>query len=445
MPSTLDCTLLRDLFGTAQMRAVFDSERLLQGWLDAEAALARALADVALIPAEQAEEIAGACRAELYDLDVLRSEIAASQHPLVPLVRALAARSGEAGHWAHWGATTQDIIDTGLVLQLREAVRLLASDLARALVAVATLAERHAATPMPGRTHGQHAVPITFGLKAASWGDELVHARAALLAAGAALPASLAGAAGTLASLGAAAQPVLEAYCDRLDLPVPEGPWHAARFLLRDLCHGLGEIGASGERIAAEIVRLQASEIDELREPAMPGHVGSSTMPQKRNPMTSEYLIGSARLLRGAVSVVLEGGAHAGERDMGAWSAEWLAVPQACILASSVADKLAWVLEGLEVRADRMRANLELTRGAIVAEELMMRLGRELGHETAHQVVARAAQEAARSGRRLDEIAIGDDPDASVELVDAADYVGWSARAAEQAALRIRAHLAATG
>ena len=171
-----------------------------------------------------------------------------------------------------------------------------------------------------------------------------------------------------------------------------------ARFLLRDLCHALGEIGASGERIAAEIVRLQASEIDELREPAMPGHVGSSTMPQKRNPMTSEYLIGSARLLRGAVSVVLESGVHAGERDMGPWSAEWLAVPQACILASSVADKLAWILEGLEVRADQMRANLELTRGAIVAEELMMRLGRELGHETAHQVVARAAQEAARSG-----------------------------------------------
>ena len=281
---------------------------------------------------------------------------------------------------------------------------------------------------MPGRTHGQHAVPITFGLKAASWGDELVHARSALLGAGAALPASLAGAAGTLASLGAAAQPVLEAYCDRLDLPVPEGPWHAARFLLRDLCHALGEIGVTGERIAAEIVRLQATEIDELREPAMPGHVGSSTMPQKRNPMTSEYLIGSARLLRGAVSVVLEGGAHAGERDMGPWSAEWIAVPQACILASSVADKLAWIVEGLEVRADRMRANLELTRGAIVAEELMMRLGRELGHEAAHQLVARAAQEAARSGRRLDEIAIGDDPAAPVELVDAADYVGWSAR-----------------
>jgi adenylosuccinate lyase len=153
--------------------------------------------------------------------------------------------------------------------------------------------------------------------------------------------------------------------------------------------------------------------------------------------MTSEYLIGSARLLRGSVSVVLEGGVHSGERDMGPWSAEWLAMPQACILASSVADKLAWILEGLEVRADQMRANLELTRGAIVAEELMMRLGRELGHETAHQVVARAAQEAALSGERLDEVA-------KAELVDAADYVGWSARAAEQAALRIRAHLAAT-
>jgi 3-carboxy-cis,cis-muconate cycloisomerase len=444
VPTTLDCALLRDLFGTERMRVIFDSERLVQGWLDAEAALARALGDVGLIPGEQAEAIARACRAELYDLDVLRSEIAESQHPLVPLVRALAAQSGEAGRWAHWGATTQDIIDTGLVLQLRDAVRALAADLARALVAVATLAERHAATAMPGRTHGQHAVPITFGLKAASWGDELVHARSSLLRAGAALPASLAGAAGTLASLGADAAPVLEAYRARLGLPVPEGPWHVARFLLRDLCHSLGEIGVSGERIAAEVVRLQASEVDELREPAMPGHVGSSTMPQKRNPMTSEYLIGSARLLRAAISVVLEGGAHAGERDMGAWSAEWLAVPQACVLASSVADKLAWILEGLEVRAEEMRTNLELTRGAIVAEELMMRLGREIGHEAAHQVVARATQEAARSGRGLDEIAIGDDPDATVELVDPADYVGWSAEASAQAALRIRTHLAAT-
>jgi 3-carboxy-cis,cis-muconate cycloisomerase len=444
LPTTLDCALLRDLFGTERMRAIFDSERLVQGWLDAEAALARALADVGLIPRDQAEAIAAACRAELYDLDVLRSEIAASQHPLVPLVRALAGQSGAAGHWAHWGATTQDIIDTGLVLQVRDAVRSLAADLARALVAVAALAERHAATAMPGRTHGQHAVPITFGLKAASWGDELVHARSLLLQAGAALPASLAGAAGTLASLGADAQPVLEAYCARLGLPLPEGPWHAGRFLLRDLCHALAEIGAGGERIAAEIVRLQASEVDELREPAMPGHVGSSTMPQKRNPMTSEYLIGSARLLRGALSVVLEGGAHAGERDMGPWSAEWLAVPQACILASSVADKLAWILEGLEVRVDRMRANLALTRGAIVAEELMMRLGREIGHEAAHVLVARAAQDAARTGRGLDEIAIGDDPDATVELVDPADYVGWSAEVAAQAARRVRAHLAAT-
>jgi 3-carboxy-cis,cis-muconate cycloisomerase len=437
MPTTLDDTLLRDLYGTPAMRAVFESTQLVQRWLDAEAALALALADEGVIPVAAAEAIAEACQAERYDLDALREGIAQSQHPLVPLIRALVEEAGDAGGWTHWGATTQDIIDTGLALQLRDALGLLAADVARALTSIARLAEQHAATPMAGRTHGQHAVPITFGAKAASWGDELLSAHALLVAARSSLPGQLAGAAGTLASLGADAQRVLVAYCARLGLAVPEVPWHAARAPLRAVAYALLEAGSTGERIAAEVVRLQSTEVAEVVEPAMPGHVGSSTMPQKRNPMTSEYLIASARLLRGSVSVVLDGAAHAGERDMGAWATEWIALPQACILTASVADKLAWVLDGLSVDADRMRANLDLTRGGILAEELMMRLGETLGHEAAHELVGRAAKRAAVSGASLDEELEGD-----VELAAPEDYVGWSADTSRDTARRIRAYLA---
>jgi 3-carboxy-cis,cis-muconate cycloisomerase len=437
MPTTLDDTLLRDLFGTPAMRAVFDSSQLVQRWLDAEAALALALGDCGVIPAAAAAAIAEVCEVGRYDLDSLREGIADSQHPLVPLIRALVLEAGDAGAWAHWGATTQDIIDTGLVLQLRDALALLDGDLVRALTAIASLAERYDGTAMAGRTHGQQAVPITFGAKVASWGDELQQAHAVLRGAGAALPGQLAGAAGTLASLGPDARGVLVAYCERLGLAVPDAPWHAARAPLRALAYALLEAGSTGERIAAEIVRLQSTEVAEVMEPAMPGHVGSSTMPQKRNPMTSEYLIASARLLRGSVGVVLDGAAHAGERDMGPWATEWIALPQACILAASVTGKLAWILEGLSIDEARMRANLDLTRGGILAEELMMRLGRTLGHEAAHELVGRAARRAAESGASLDVELEGD-----VALAAPEDYVGWSVATSQESAARIRSYLA---
>ena len=220
---------------------------------------------------------------------------------------------------------------------------------------------------------------------------------------------------------------------------MPDVSWHVARAPFRGIAYALVEIGATGERIAAEIVRLQATEVAELREPAMPGHVGSSTMPQKQNPMTSEYLIASARLLRGSAGVLFDGGAHAGERDMGAWATEWIALPQACILASSVADKLAWVVDGLVVDAVRMHENLELTRGGVVAEELMMRLGRELGHEAAHELVGRAAKRRAAAGTSLDDELARQG--GTARTIAPEKYVGWSAESAQATADRIRAYL----
>ena len=438
MGTLFDSELRGDLFGTEEARRVFDDRALLQGWLDAERALARAEAEVGVIPAEAAERIAAEADAAMFDAGELRQDIARSQHPLVAFVRALAARCGEGGAYVHWGATTQDIIDTGAVLQIRAGLVPIARDLRRSIVAAGELARRHASTPLAGRTHGQHAVPTTFGLKTASWADELLRAEERLERAGAAaLTGQLGGAAGTLASLGDDADAVRSAFCRLLDLAEPAIAWHAARDRLRDLVHALAEIGAAGERVAAEIVRLQATEVAEVWEPATEHSVGSSTMPQKRNPMICEYVIASARLLRGPAGVLDATAAHASERDMGAWAPEWIAVPEAMILTAGLLHKLAGVLEGLEVDAERMRRNLELTGGAIMAEAVMMALAEKVGHERAHEAVTAASRRAAANGSGL-RAALLDDPELAAALdgadldalLDPSRYLGTAAETA---------------
>ena len=412
---SLDSELFGDLFGTDQARRAFDDQALIRGWLDAERALALAEKEVGVIPADAAERIAAEADAATFDTAALRAGIGESQHPLVPFVRELTKRCGEAGAYVHWGATTQDITDTGAVLQLRIALAPVERDLRRASAAAAALAARYAATPTAGRTHGQHAVPTTFGFKAASWADELRRAETRLARArDAALTGQLAGAAGTLASLGDDAAAVRAAFCRLLDLAEPEIPWHAARDRLRDVVHALGEIGAAAERIAAEIVRLQATEVAEVREPATDRSVGSSTMPQKRNPMMCEYVIAAARLLRGPLAVLDSTAAHAGERDMGAWAAEWIAVPDAVILTAGLVAKLAHVLEGLEVDDARMEHNLGATGGAIMAEAVMMALARTIGHGPAHEALTTASRRAAATGTGLREALLDDS-----ELADA--------------------------
>jgi 3-carboxy-cis,cis-muconate cycloisomerase len=430
----IDSELLGDLFGTDEARRAFDDAALVEGWLAFERALALAQAEVGIIPADAAQRIAAETDASVFDLADLRHGIGESAHPLVPFVRALALRCGEAGAYVHWGATTQDVTDTGCVLQLRRALGPLVRDLRRATIAAGELAGRYASTPQAGRTHGQHAVPITFGLKAASWADELRRADERLArASAAALTAQLGGAAGTLASLGDDGPAVRSALCRLLDLAEAEVPWHAARDRLRDVAHALGQIGAAAERIAAEIVRLQATEVAEVFEPSTDKSVGSSTMPQKRNPMVCEYVIASARLLRGPIAVLDSSSAHAGERDMGAWAPEWVALPQAVILTAGIVDKLAAVLEGIVVDAEKMRSNLELTGGAIMAEAVMMALARSIGHERAHEAVTSASRRASASGSGLLAALLGDpelaaafDPAELQDLLDPARYLGLS-------------------
>jgi adenylosuccinate lyase/3-carboxy-cis,cis-muconate cycloisomerase len=445
VPTTLDSELLRDLYGTDEVRAAFDAVAQLQGWLDVEAALAEAEAEAGVIPEAAAARIRAEARAENFDLAALRAEIEQANHPLVPAIRALRERCGEHSGWVHWGATTQDIVDTGLVLQIRHALEPLRRDLDRATRAAAELALRYADTPMAGRTHGQQAVPITFGLKAATWTDELDRCRTRLEGATRSiLTAQLAGAAGTLATLGDQAAPVQDAFARRLELASPAVPWHATRDRPRDLCDALDEIASAAERIASEIVRLQSTEVAEVAEPAAEGQSGSSTMAQKRNPITSLYVVASARLLRAAASAVTGAPAHAAERDMGYWAIEWLALPQALILCSGVLDKLARVLEGLEVDADRMRTNLELGGGQIMAEAASTALAQLLGHDAARETVQKAVREAQSAQRSLAD-ALAEDDAVSARLsrseldalLEPSAYLGLSADTARATAQRI--------
>ncbi len=426
------------------MREVFDSRALLQAWLDVEAALAEAEAEVGVIPDSAASAIRKSARAEQFDLDTLRREMSRSQHPLVPTVEALAVAAGDAGRFVHWGATTQDIMDTAAVLQIRAGLDLIEPELGRLIAQLAGEAERHARTPMAGRTHGQHAVPTTFGLVLAVWVDELGRSRTRLAECRErVLVAELGGAAGTLASLGADGPAVREAFARRLDLAVPTTPWHTARDGFAELVSALATLAATMEKIALGIVRLQSTEVHEVGEAETPEHVGSSTMPQKRNPMSSEYVAAACKLVRG-LAPVMQGamiGEH--ERDMASWAAEWLLIPQAFILTDGALSRLVEITGNLFVDERRMAANLELTRGAILSESVMLALGRHVGRTRAHHLMTDVTRAAERRGVDL-LAALRDHPEVSSllgdseleQLLDPGSYLGEAPALAEAAARR---------
>lgn len=427
------------------MRGVFDSRALLQTWFDVESALAKAEAEVGVIPPWAADAIAAAARAEAFDLNELREGMKLSQHPLVPVVHALAQASGDAGRYVHWGATTQDIMDSGAVLQVRAALDLVEGTLNELEGCFADLALRHKDTVMAGRTHDQHAVPITFGLKVAVWLEELGRLQERLVQCRPrVLVGELAGAAGTLASLGADAQDVRAAFCRHLGVAAPATPWHVARDGFGEVLGLLGLLAATMEKIALEIVDLQSTEVAEAAEGFTLDHVGSSTMPQKRNPMICEYVAAGCKLVRGLVPVMQGSMVAAHERDMASWAAEWLLLPQAFIMTDGALTQLLDVVTGLEVDEARMAQNLELSSGAILAEAVMLALGRQIGRDPAHHVLREVTLEATERGVAL-LVALGERDDIRAhftseeltQLLDPSQYLGESSRiAADVAALR---------
>ena len=428
-----DSMIFRDIYGTPEMRAIFDDAHLVGCWLDVEAALARAQASLGIIPEAAAVEIKRVALAESIDLDALREGTVLVGYPILPLVRQLAALcEGEAGRYVHWGATTQDIMDTANVLQLREALAILERDLDALIQLLVAQAHRHKDTVMSGRTHGQHALPITFGFKVAVWIDELRrHAERMVQLRPRVLRCQFSGAAGTLASLGADGWAVHQALAAELGLEPARITWHTARDGFGEFIAFCGLLGATLGKMANEVATLQETDFREVEEPFVPGKGSSSTMPQKRNPILCEAVIGIARLVVQKVPAMLSAMMPEHERAMGEWHMEWDLIPHTCVLTGAALGHCLTIFDGIVVNADAMRRNLDRTEGLLLGEAVMMRLAEHTGRQRAHDLVYEACLQASQGENSLrasllevPEIAAVLSEEDIDDLLDPANYIG---------------------
>lgn len=430
--TVIDSLLFRDAFGTPAMRAVFSDHALVRRYIDVEVALAKAEAACGVIPAEAAERIAASCSFDGLDFDLLRRETDNVGYPILPLVHQLVHQCGEAGRFVHWGATTQDIMDTANVLQIRDGLALVEADVDAVRRILADLARKHRDTPMAGRTHLQQALPVTFGYKAAIWLAMLDrHAERLAQAKPRVLVGQFAGAAGTLASLGERGLAVQEAFCRELGLGVPVSTWHVARDGFAEVVNLLALITGSLGKIALDVMIMASTEFAEVYEPFVTGRGASSTMPQKRNPISSELMLAASKGVRQQAGLMLDAMVQDFERATGPWHAEWLAIPESFVLAAGALHQAKFALGGLEVDTAQMRRNLGLSRGLIVAEAVMMALAPHTGRQQAHDLVYAACRTVNERGGTLaealaavPEITAHFDIGAIARLTDPANYLG---------------------
>lgn len=381
------------------MRAVTSDKARLQRMLDVEAALTRAQASLSVIPPEVADPIAKACRASLFDLKALGDASVSAGNLAIPVVKALTAEvkksNTEAAGYVHWGATSQDIIDTALVLELRAALDALLGEIDRAISSFTTLAEKHRHTPTVARTWLQQALPMPFGLKLAGYAAALARSRARLSRLRTeALVLQFGGAAGTLAALGERGLEVAEALARELKLPLPEAPWHTHRDRLAEIAAALTILSGTCGKIARDVSLLMQTEVGEAFEPAGEGRGGSSTMPHKRNPVASAAALAAATIAPQLCATLLAAQIQEHERSAGAWAAEWPTFPALCLVTSGALAAVVDIAEGLDIDAARMRHNLDLTGGQIMAEAIAFRLAEKLGKSEAHKLVEDASKRA---------------------------------------------------
>jgi 3-carboxy-cis,cis-muconate cycloisomerase len=403
--SALDSSILGPLFASAAMGAIFSDEARLASYLRAEEALARAEADFGVAPGDLGSAIAALTPAS-FDIDALAAGTALAGTPIIPFVAALQnALPPELRGHVHRGATTQDIADTGLVLQMRDAFALLEKGLADLLEALEGLVRRHARTPCAGRTYGQHAAPVTFGFKAGIW-------LAGIASAASDLPplkskvllASLGGPVGTLASLGEPGQAIAKSYASYLGLGLSHVAWHTDRSPIARTGAWLALVLGALAKMAGDIIQLAATDTGEVAEPFKQGRGGSSAMPHKRNPVSSAIIVAAHEAAPGHLTTLHFAMRAAQERPAGEWLAEWHALPAMFGLLSGALDQAILLAKGLEVYPDRMRANLDAGKGLLFAEAAAARLGLTLGRAQAHALVEEAAREVQRSGLALQDV-----------------------------------------
>ena len=403
MPSTVfDSGIFRDAFGTPTMRAIFSDEATVARYVEVEVALAAAEARAGVIPQDAADAIKRGADARAIDLAQLKTETDLVGYPIVGLVRQLSKQCGDAGRYVHWGATTQDIMDTATVLQIRDALTIVEADLAALETSLAGLARKHRDAVMAGRTHLQHALPVTFGYKAAVWLSMIQrHRRRVSEIKPRVLVGQFGGAAGTLASLGDKGLAVHDALMEELDLGKASIPWHVARDGLAETVGLLGLVTGSLAKIATDVMLMMQTEVGEVFEPYEMGRGSSSTMPQKRNPISCELILAAAKVVRQHAGLMLDAMASDHERATGPWQVEWLAIPESFIATGGALHQARFMLDGLVVEPARMRRNLELTGGLILAEAVMMALAEHTGRQDAHHIVAHAARTALDQGTTL--------------------------------------------
>lgn len=432
-------------FISAAMGAVFSDTGRVQGMLDFEAALARAEARVGLIPHGAVAAIEAACRAERYDFAELAEAIVLAGNSAIPLVKALgrqiAAADPQAERYVHLGATSQDAMDTGLVLQLRQACALLDADLAQLAEALALQAERHVDSVLPGRTWLQHATPVTLGMKlAGSLGAITRHRQRLAELKPRLLVLQFGGAAGTLAALGEQGWAVSEALAEELQLALPDQPWHTQRDRLVEFAALLGLIAGSLGKLGRDLSLLMQTDVAEVFEPSAAGKGGSSTMPHKRNPVGAAVLIAAATRAPGLVATLFAAMPQEHERSLGLWHAEWQTLPDLCGLVSGALQQALLAVPGLEVDSARMRSNLDMTRGLLLAEAVSIALAQRIGRDKAHHLIEQCCRQAIAEQRHLREV-LGEHAEVGAQLsaaeldrlLDPTHYLGqaqrWVARA----------------
>ena len=420
-------TLFDDLFSFPELQQILSDELRIQRMLDFEAVLARAEARAGVIPQEAARKIAEHSRVANFDPSTIAKQAAQSGNLAIPLVKALtkdvAKQDQDAARFVHWGATSQDVIDTGFVLQLRDALDLIEKDLARLTETLAELAIEHRATVMVARTWMQQALPTTFGFVAASWLDALLRHRQRL---NECRPRILAlqfgGAVGTLAALAGRGPEIAKFLAAELRLTLPGQPWHTHRDRMAEAATVLGLITGTLGKIARDISLHSQTEVAELYEPAGEGRGGSSTMPHKRNPVTCAVVLEAATRVPGLVATMLSAMPQEYERGLGGWQAEWETLPAIVRLTGGALHHLAEILPGLQADPEQMRHNLEMTRGLIFAEAVSMALADRMGKMPAHLLVEAATKKARDNKRHLREV-LRDEPGVHGHLT-AADLEG---------------------
>src|SRR3954449_5958602 len=407
MPTgTIDSAIFKDIFGTEAMRQVWSDGNRIQKYLDFEAGLARAQAKPKIIPQEACDEILKHVKVDQYDFEKLKKETERIGYPVLPVVSQLVKLcKGGLGEWCHWGATTQDITDTATIMQIREALAIIEKDIDDISDALAALAKKYRDTPMAGRSNLQQAVPITFGYKVATYLAAFErHKQRLKQLKERVFVFEFGGAAGTLSSLGKDGLRTQVELAKELNLAQPEIAWHTVHDRIAEVGCFLGLVTGICNKIAYDVKLMMQTEVEEVFEPYHPGRGSSSTMPQKRNPISCLYIHANISVARQHAAALMDAMVADHERSTGPWEIEWVSLPEIFCLMSGALKQSRFILKGLEVDATRMRANIDMTNGLVMSEAVMMVLGPYIGREYAHDLVYDLCRLAIQEDRPLIEI-----------------------------------------